>query len=483
MKFNAKEYFKLSIIYTLVGAFPPILQIIVQPIIEGKNKLGAVEFSKMSIAETITSLVFVLAIFAMGNTISRFYYDYRNSKDKYNRLVSTILNSILLRGVLIFGLALLFGNYIGEIFHQKDLQDFSSYGYASIIIGINRAINITAAALYRNEKQVLRFVILNVVLGILRSAFQIIGVFYFDMSFIGYVYGSAIGTSFTSITIIIYTYYKSGIRFDLKILKEINKFARPLFQYGLISWGILFADRYFLEATPVDLGIYDMALKFTLGVQMVIQGLQGAVQPEIFRLMSEGIEKSQENIKKYINLFLAQTQLIIALLIIPVIIYIDISFDSKIKLSSLLITILFAKYILRTQYNAFSFLVYFLKKTKFFFYVNTIVLIVNITLNYFLVPRFHAYGAITAAYVSEFTLLITIFLYQRKLSKIKWNLNKTLFFPISIVVIAIIVEILKNIYNINNYICSGFIVLYIISSLTFLYKTELLKIINKFVRR
>ncbi|RLD48458.1 MAG: hypothetical protein DRI94_12520, partial [Bacteroidetes bacterium] len=138
MKFNAKESFKLSIIYTLVGAFPPILQILVQPIIEGKNKLGAVEFSKMAIAESITSFVFVLAMFAMGNTISRFYYDYSNSKEKYNRLISTVFNSILLRGILIFGLALLFGNYIGEIFHQKDLQDFSSYGYASIVIGINR---------------------------------------------------------------------------------------------------------------------------------------------------------------------------------------------------------------------------------------------------------------------------------------------------------------------------------------------------------
>ncbi len=483
MKFNAKEYFKLSIIYTLVGAFPPVLQILVQPIIEGKNKLGAVEFSKMSIAETITSFVFVLAMYAMGNTISRFYYDYRNSKEKYNKLISTIFNAILLRGLLIFGLALLFGNYIGEIFHQKDLQNFSSYGYASIVIGINRAVNITAAALYRNEKKVITFVILNVILGILRSAFQIIGVFYFDMSFRGYVYGSAIGTSFTSVVIIAYTYYKSGIRLDLKILKEINKFARPLFQYGIISWGILFADRYFLEATPVDLGIYDMALKFTLGIQMIIQGLQGAVQPEVFRLMSDGIEKTQENIKKYINLFLAQTQLIIAILIIPVIIYINLSFNSKIKLSSLLITILFAKYILRTQYNAFSFLVYFLKKTRFFFYVNTIVLFVNITLNYFLVPRFHAYGAITAAYISEFTLLISIFLYQRKLSKIKWNLNKTLFFPISIVIIAIITEILKNIFSINNYICSGFIVLYILTSLTILYKTEILKIITKFTNR
>lgn len=483
MKFNAKEYFKLSIIYTLIGAFPPILQILVQPIIEGVNKLGAVEFSKMAIAESITSFVFVFVMYAMGNAISRFYYDYKNSEKGYKKLISTVFSSILLRGVLIFGVALIFGDYIGKIFHQKDLQDFSSYGYASIIIGVNRAINITAAALYRNEKRVATFVVLNVVLGILRAAFQIIGVFYFDMSFKGYVYGTAIGTSFTSIAILGYTYYKSGFKFDKKIFKEINLFSRPLFQYGLVSWGILFADRYFLEATPIDLGIYDMALKFTLGIQMIVQGLQGAVQPEIFRLMSEGILKSQENIKKYINLFLAQTQFIIALLIFPVIIYIDLSFDSKIKLSSLIITILFVKYILRTQYNAFSFLIYYLKKTKFFFYINVIVLVINLTLNYFLISRYHAYGAITASYVSEFVLMLSVYFYQKRFSKIKWNLNKTLYFPISIVILAIIVEIVKINFSINNYIASSFIVIYIFSGLIYLYKLELKGLFNKYLKK
>jgi len=174
VKFNAKEYFKLSLIYTLVGAFPPILQILVQPIIEGTNRLGAVEFSKMAIAESITSFVFVFAMYSMGNAISRFYYDYNNSEKGYKKLISTVFSSILFRGLLIFGVALIFGDYIGKIFHQKDLQDFSSYGYACIIIGVNRAINITAAALYRNEKRVVTFVVLNVVLGILRAAFQII---------------------------------------------------------------------------------------------------------------------------------------------------------------------------------------------------------------------------------------------------------------------------------------------------------------------
>ncbi len=483
MKFNAKEYFKLSAIYTLIGAFPPILQILIQPIIEGKDRLNAIEFSKMAIAESITTLAFVIALYSMGNAISRFYYDYKDSKENYNKLVSSIFNSILLRGLLLFGLALIFGDYIGKLFNQIELQDFSSYGYATIIIGVNRAINITAAALYRNEKRVSTFIVLNVALGVFRAIFQVVGVLYYDMSFIGYVYGTAIGTSFTSISILVYTYYKSGVKLDFKILNNVNKFARPLFQYGIISWGILFADRYFLESSPLELGIYDTALKFALGIQMIIQGLQGAMQPEIFRLMKEGVSKTQEDIKKYSHLFLAQSQILIALAIIPTMLYINYLFESEVKLAATLVSILFVKYILRVQYNVFSLVVYYEKRTKFFFYVNLFVLVINLSLNYYLVPIYKAYGAISAAFVSELILLITVYFYQKTIADIKWNINKSLIFPLGIVAVTIGLEIIKNLYNLNIFVSAIVITITIFTSIILLYKQELKGLIDKYLYR
>ncbi|MCD4680874.1 MAG: polysaccharide biosynthesis C-terminal domain-containing protein [Bacteroidales bacterium] len=473
MKFNIREYFKLSIIYTLVAAFPPLLQLLIMPVIEGYDRLGPIDFSQLAITEAISTLAFTFAIYAMGNAINRFYYDYMDDRKGYNRLVSSILSSILFRGLILVGIVLIFGNFIGSLFSQEGLQDFSKYGLATIIIGINRAINISVATLYRNEKKVFRFVLINVALGIIRTIAQLIALFYYDMSFVGYIYGTAIGGGVTALSLLIYLYYHCGYKYDFQLMKAVNKFARPLFQYGLVSWGILFADRFFLEASPTELGIYDTALRFALGFQMIAQGLAGAAQPEIFRMMSLGIKEKQEEIKKISNILLAQTQVLIALIIIPTMLYLTFLYETELKLASSLITIIFVRFLVRMQFIVFSNPVYYLKKTRIFFYINTFALIVNLGLNFLLIPIWQIYGAVAASIVALFIQVILIYYYQNKLVKISWNINKVFVYPFVIVGITIILEILKVIFNINPYITAVLVILTIFVSLSILYRKEI----------
>ena len=92
------------------------------------------------------------------------------------------------------------------------------------------------------------------------------------MTFIGYVYGGCIGSSIVSISILAYTYYYSGIHIDFKFLKPINNFARPLFIYALLGWGLTYTGRFFLQDYPKELGIYYTAINFAIGIQLIIQG-------------------------------------------------------------------------------------------------------------------------------------------------------------------------------------------------------------------
>ena len=482
MKLNLKEYFKLSAIYIVVATLPPGLQLIIQPIIEGPDRLGPVDFSQLGISEIITSFVFTVAIFSMGNAIARFYYDHKDKESGYHKLVSTIFNSIIFRGLIILGLAWVFRDYIGNIFSQPALRDFESYGYLAIIIGINRAINLTAATLYRNEKKVRRFVLLMVSLGIFRAGFQVIGVFYYDMSFIGFLWGGAIGSSITSIIVLLYTWYSCGFRFNIKLLNELNRFAYPLFQVAIIIWAIYYAERFFMEDQADDLGIYIVAFGLALGLEKILIGIQSATQPEIYRFMDDGIETNAENIKKLSNLLLAQTQVLIALAIIPAMLYLTLFYTTDVRLAYGLITIIFAKFILRTQFLIFSYGVYFKKKTMYFLYVNTLALLVNLTLNYFLVPILSYYGVIIATYAAHFIQAICFYFISKKLTAIRWNRKKVLFYPFIIVLFTALLEYLKIRFSINPYVTSSAVILIIIGSLSLLYKAEIHQIFNKYLR-
>lgn len=476
---NYKEYFKLSFLYTVVAAFPNVLQLIVYPIIEGKNKLTAFDFGHLAITEAITTFAFIVILFSMGSGISRFYYDYKHSKEGYNKLVSTTYNGILVRGALLLGLCLIISPFVGNLFSDIALQDFGRYGFALVITGINRSIITAAVSLYRNEKRVSSFILVNVASGIFRSLFQVGGIFLFEMSFVGYVYGTAVGGSMVSLAILAYSWHKHGLHFTKSIRTEIYKFASPLFQYELISWGLGFADRFFLMDSPLKLGIYDNAMKFALGIQLVIQGLTSATQPEIFELMHKGLKENMQSIKSLSNMFIMQAIAIIALAIIPVMIFISVFYETDLRLSATLISIVFIRYILRAQYQVFSIPLLFNKKTKVFSIINTAILVLNIGLNWLLIPILSIYGAIVALLFSFSVQVIAIHFVQQRYIPIAWNYKKVLVYPLSIILFSALVETLKVWFNINPYLAAALIVAYIFVGMWLLYKTELIKIINK----
>ncbi|MBN3036420.1 MAG: lipopolysaccharide biosynthesis protein [Bacteroidales bacterium] len=477
MKLNSREYIRISVIYTAVAAFPPLLNLVIRPLIEGFDRLDPADFSRIEIAEVITSLAFVIAIYSMGNAISRFYYDYLDDRKGYRQMVSGIFNSILVRGAFVLLAAWIFMKPIGRLFTQPELQDFGSYGFAAILTGISRAVNLTAFALYRNEKKVRLYLLLNFMLGGLRAGFQLAGVFLYDMSFTGYVYGTAVGSGFTSLTILGYTYATSGFKLNHHLLKPVHQFARPLSQYALILWAIRFADRYFLESTPNELGIYSQALMLSFGIEVILQGLQGATQPEIFRMMKEGTQQNIEGIKKLSNLLMAQSQVLIALTILPAMLYCQI-FKTDLRLAAGFISIVFVRYIQRTQYVIFSFPVYYEKKTKFYLYLNSFSLAINLLLLYFLVPIWGAYGAVTGILASQAFMVAGVYWYQNRIIQIPWNLRKLMVFPTLILVLSIILELVKLQMNSEPFLPSSVLVAAIFAGQAFLYRKELREIIK-----
>lgn len=474
-----KEQLKLSFIYTATAAFTPLLQVLIQPIYEGTGKLNAVDFSHLAITELFTSLIFAFTLYGMGNAISRFYYDVEEGSADYKKMLSGIFSGILFRGLIVLILIIIFRNYIGNVFNQPELKDFSRYGYACLITGVGRAVNITAAALFRNEKKVIAFILVSMGLGIFRTAFQLIGLFWFDMSFIGYIHGSAIGTALITVLILVFVYNKAGFSYDRKMMKEINHFALPLTQYSIIVWVLTYADKFMLERFPVDLGIYNTAVTFGTGIAIVLQGLQGANQPEVFRYMKTGIQEHQNEIKQLSNALLMQSMFIIVGAILPTMLYLTLLYETEVRSASAIISLVFIRNILRTLFIVFSYPSYYLKKTKIFLYLNSAGMIVNIGLNYLLIPEYFYYGAIAAGLIADLIMVVGIYFYQKRIVRIDWNKQKVLYFPLLVVIIAIISDVLRINLDLNPYLTAGGLVFLTFSGMIYLYRQELKKLLIK----
>ncbi|MEY2938896.1 MAG: hypothetical protein RL062_1485 [Bacteroidota bacterium] len=474
---NKLGYFKLSALYSALAALPPILQLLVQPWIEGDQLLGAADFSQIGIAEQVTILAYTIVLFSMSAALTRFYYDVENDEKKYNKLVSGTLISILIRGLGVLLAAFLLKDFIGPFFTQSALQQFETYGFAAIGIGINRAIYMSAAALYRNEKKVMAFVGLNVSLAFLRSAFQVIGVLYWDLSFLGYVYGSLVGSSLVTLVILMYSFKKCGWQYDRSFMKPLNAFAWPLFQYAIVSWALYFVDKYFLESQPETLGIYITAMNFANGLQLIIQGVQAATQPEVFRFFKDGLEKNQESIRSLGNMLIVQTQLLLTISIIPIAIYIQYFFDSEIQNAASFVAIILIRFIPRSQYFVFSFVLFYEKKTKVLSYLNFLNLFIAIVLNYLLIPIMGIYGVIISVLVAECILTWGVLWYSKRHFDIAWNWNKVLYIPTLVMFLVMILEFLKVSFHWSVISSSILATLVFVIGLMLAYRAEFQKVV------
>lgn len=475
MKPQVKEYFKLSIIYTALGAIPAVLGVIIQPIIEGPDLLDVEQFAYMSIADSVSGLAFTFGLFAINGAIARFYYDYEENSDGYKTLVASIYNSILMRGAILLGVVLLSGDFFGQFFTSPETRDFSRYGYLVVLTGIARAVQFTASAQYRNEKKLSNFIWLSLGMGFVRAGFQVLGLFFYEMSFVGFFMGGCIGNWLVSGAILIYTYWQTGLRHDFKLMRSVNSYAAPLFLFGLVEWGILFIDRYFLEADPHELGIYDTALKFGFGLSLIVIALNNAMKPEIFRLIQKGVDENEGEIRTLSNLLMAQVQLLVAAAIIPTILYLML-YETDLRLASAIVAIVFMRYVLRGQFMVFSTPLYYNKNTIALFYINAAALAVIILLNWLLIPTMGFYGAITAILVSQGVTNILSYYYQQKVMHINWNITKLVVQPVLIVLLAVVLEIFKYFLGLNVYIAAGIIVVAILVTTWMLYRQDLKKL-------
>ncbi len=476
---NLKEHIKLSGIYTFFTAFPVVLQLIVYPIIEGADKLGAEDFGYLAIAEAIVSFLAIYCLFGMAITIARLYFDYSENKTQYKQLVATIFSGIIFRALLLLPLFYFFATYIGGFFKAGPLQNFQSYGAYLIIIAFNRTIISVALSLYRNEKKLQNFVIVSIVSGIARSVFQVVGVLHFDLSFKGYLIGTSIGGGIAALLILVYTFHTCRFSFSNVIQRKTLKFATPLFLSDLMFWGILFFDRFLLLKNPEQLGIYDNAMKFAMGVYFISQGLANAVQPELFRFFKKGFSDEEKNIKSLSNIFIAENLIVVGLVIIPIMLFIDNFYETRLLLSAGIISIVLLRYIANAQYQIFLWPVIFLKKTKMFFYFNLATLFLSVALNIILIPLYEIYGAIMASVFACIFQVIIFYLLQQRLIKIKWNKFKVLYFPFAVVFFTIIMELTKIKTGLNMYLFAVLTVLFIFGGLTFIYKKEILERIRR----
>ncbi|MFN5417922.1 MAG: lipopolysaccharide biosynthesis protein, partial [Flavobacteriia bacterium] len=222
-----------------------------------------------------------------------------------------------------------------------------------------------------------------------------------------------------SVIVFLRYFYKANLlspQIDYKIAIVDLKLGLPLIILNASVFVFDVSDRFFLEQMTNlnETGIYGAAYTYSSVVILIGNGLIGAIRTRIFAQLSV----NNFNLSKLLYLYL----MIIIFVCFCVILGTDFVFhnliDRKyIKGSSLIITMIFG-FFFWSLYIYFNSVLIYYNRNYLIALISLIGIVVNLSLNYFLIKQFGVIGASFSTIFSCITMTLLTFIFYLKYLKI-----------------------------------------------------------------
>jgi len=350
----------------------------------------------MAVLQTILAIFFTLCL---ERSLVRLYWDYKTENDKKDFFGTITISIAVLSSVSLF-LLFIFNKYVGLIYKSIDFYPFYAYAILSSFIGV---FSLVPKKYLMLKEKAGTFIILSLLQFVLGAVFILYFITVAKEGAIGYLKGNL----FSIITIlpifILISIKICNLKFKYRIFKSAFSFSLPIVPAIMTAWILNLSDRVFIERyfTLDDVGIYSMGYKIAGLVGLFTGSFGLAYGPIFFKLANSNNQTiAKKKIFKYNHLYL----------IVVVFICFVISFFSK----EVIILLLDEKY--KDAYSfvpliAFSYLFsqaggitgrFFeqSKKMKAHMWLCMSAAIMNIALNFLLIPSFGPFGAAYATIIS-----------------------------------------------------------------------------------
>lgn len=278
----------------------------------------------------------------------------------------------------------------------------------------------------------------------------------FKRNFESIIYASILSQTLTSLLIFIIDGRKIKIRvskIEKYLLIKLLKFGFPLIPATIISWALNSMDVIFLRAFTnySEVGYYSVALRFVTLLNIIQTSFTTLWAPVAFKWKKNNVSlKRFESVIEIITFSMSTIFILIMSFkwMIPYIIS-----DNYLSTIFILPFLLFHP-IFYTISETITLGISFSRKTHYNIVVSIVSLIVNLFLNWLLIPKFGGVGAAIATGISYMTFFWSRAIISRKLW-FKFSLNKFVTVSVILFINAYVNSFIKDIFivSIVNAVC------------------------------
>ena len=398
--------------------------------------------SEYGIVGAITALMAFLNIFMTLNlerSIFRLLYDYK-SYDEQRKFLGTIFIWIVFFASVVVFISVLLKNYISNIY---DSIDFYPYFIIAIFtVYFNNFGNIPRVYLQVKENAK-TFVLLGIIQFLITNCGILFFVVYLGMKAEGYLMGALISSTLMLPYFLWYTFKIIVIKFDTKMFYSILKFSLPILPAVISAQVIDLSDRIFIEKflSTEELGIYSLAYSLAALVLVFTSSFKKAYDPYFYKIANTKDEvnakymlKKTNTIYYLVTIFLCFSIALVSREII------GLFFNDLYYSSYRVVPIICLAYAIHKISGLINLSFYQNKNTVLMMNIAITSAILNLLLNFVLIPKYGYFGAAYATLFTYLFMFIIKYIYSRNEFFIKINFKKILPFSIFLISLFLIFE-------------------------------------------
>lgn len=391
---------------------PPLLGFVLLPLYS--KYLTTSEFGVVAAMGVLGSIIAAFSTLALDMAASRFYFDSTDSVTRRKVLGTFFLGSVSIALVTFF-ILILCRPLLVMTYPEVAFYPFYFFTIITITAGVCGNYILSYFRIAEKPRSFFMMIGLTVALQF--------GLIYFyvvvrNEGAQGQVTALLITTLILLPAYLVIAYRNFIFVFDWELIKRGLAFSWPLIPTLLVAWVLNWSDSIFIAnyCSMSDVGLYSMAYKISMVIFVASSAFSTAFYPVFFRKANE---RDQTAAKQSIYSFIhVSSRGFIALSFLLALFAEDIVrllLDSKYRESYYLIRIILLSHILSAIMGISSNLYYQQsKRSKFQLAVVSGAAVINLVLNYLLVPTFGVYGAAYATVISMSVLTLLHYQFSKQ---------------------------------------------------------------------
>ena len=393
-----------SAIYGVGGIVSRVLAVLLLPLYT--SYLTGRDYGRV---ETLTALTAILvALLRLGITSAFFRY-YFDSSDLAYRVRVVRTSFWFTMGSATLGLA------AGWVAAQP-IADALSLGHdqawlvRAAFVGLWAQMNYEQlTSLFRVEERPVLFMLATLANLLITVAATVVLVVHFHERAIGVIVGNWIGTLSVYLVLLGYRRYQLGLQFDRSLFREMNRFGLPLVPSQLALWALAFSDRFFIAKFKgqTEVGHYSVGVRIASAALLLLAAFRLAWPAFAYSIEDEDEAKRTYGFVLTYLLFVFSWLALTLGLLAPWLVRLLTGRPEFHEGSRVVPLTAFALTALG-GYIVVSIGIGRARKTQFNWVVTGVAAVIDIALNFALVPSFGMIGAAiagVAAYSSMFVLM------------------------------------------------------------------------------